>query len=144
MFPINFVDYFRMGFGKPVLELAHEQGAGILAIKAMSKGTWPSGAEKTRQWWYRVTETMEEVDLATRFALSHPNVASSIPPSFLDLVDRAVEVGRSYRPISKAGTTKLMGMAEECLELFRSAEERVALGRGVGGPFYPDSPHECC
>ncbi|MHC4518738.1 MAG: aldo/keto reductase, partial [Planctomycetota bacterium] len=144
MFPINFVDYFRMGFGKPVIELASQQGAGILAIKAMSKGAWPKDATRTRKWWYRATETLEEVDLATRFALTHPNVAATIPPSFLDLVDLAVEAGRSYRPITKAETARLEGMAEECLELFRSAEERVAHGHRLGGPVYPDSPHECC
>jgi hypothetical protein len=90
-----------------------------------------------------VTETLEEVDMATRFALSQPNVAATIPPSFLDLVERAIETGRSFRPITEVETAKLERMAGECLELFRSAEERVAKGRIVGGPTYPDSPHEC-
>jgi len=144
MFPISFVDYFRMDFGKPVIELASQQGAGILAIKAMSKGAWPRGATRSRQWWYRVTETLEEVDMATRFALSQPNVAATIPPSFLDLVDRAIEAGRSFRPITEVEAAKLEDMAGECLELFRSAEERVAKGQRLSGPLYPDSPHECC
>jgi predicted aldo/keto reductase-like oxidoreductase len=144
MFPISFVDYFRMGFGKPVIELASRQGAGILAIKAMSKGAWARGATRTRQWWYRATETLEEVDLATRFALSQANVAATIPPSFLDLVELAVEAGRSYRPITEVETAKLERMAGECRELFRDAEERVALGQAPSGRVYPDSPHECC
>ena len=40
MFPISFVDYFNMGFGKPVLELADKQGAAVLAIKIMSGGLY--------------------------------------------------------------------------------------------------------
>ncbi|NQT01585.1 MAG: aldo/keto reductase, partial [Planctomycetes bacterium] len=53
MFPINFVEFFKMGFGKPVLELANKQGVAVMAIKPMSKGPWPEGAERTREWWYR-------------------------------------------------------------------------------------------
>ena len=43
MFPINFVEQLRFGFGKDVLDLAKEQGVAVLAIKAMSFGGWPAG-----------------------------------------------------------------------------------------------------
>ncbi|MHC4556301.1 MAG: aldo/keto reductase, partial [Planctomycetota bacterium] len=93
MFPINFVEYFKLGFGKPVLELAKEQGAAVLAIKPMSKGPWPEGVERTRKWWYRATETQEETNIAMRFTLSQKPVVAGIPPSFLDLLDKAIEAG---------------------------------------------------
>ena len=144
MFPINFVEFFKMGFGKQVLELADEQGAGVLAIKPLSKGPWPQGAERTRKWWYRATETQEEADLAMRFTLSQKRVAAGIPPSFLDLLDKAIEAGRSYRPITEAETQKLQDMAETCESLFRREEEQVARGELLREPVYPDSPHECC
>ncbi len=144
MFPINFVEYYQWGFGKPVLELAAEQGAAVLAIKPLSKGAWPEGAERKRQWWYRCTETQEEVNMAMRFALSLTGVAAGIPPSFLDLLDLAVEAGRSYQPITEAETKQLQAMAEPCLSLFRREEERVAAGASLQEPLYPDSPHECC
>ncbi|MBW7992564.1 MAG: aldo/keto reductase [Planctomycetes bacterium] len=144
MFPINFVEMFIMGFGEPVLELAQKQGVGVIAIKPMSKGPWPKGAEQTRKWWYRATESQDEADLAMRFTLSKKNVASGIPPSFLDLLDKAIEAGRSYRPIKEEETMKLQVMAKDCTSLFRREEERVARGDFSHSPIYADSPHECC
>jgi predicted aldo/keto reductase-like oxidoreductase len=144
MFPISFVDYHEMGFGKPVLDLANEQGAAVLAIKPLSKGAWPQGAERTRQWWYRTTETQEEVKLAMRFTLSLKGVAAGIPPSFLDLLDKAIEAGYSFRPITDDETAQVRRMAGTCQALFRREEERVARTGRIDGPIYPDSPHECC
>ncbi|MHC4692452.1 MAG: aldo/keto reductase, partial [Planctomycetota bacterium] len=144
MFPINFVEFFKMDFGKPVLELANQQGAAVLAIKPMSTGTWPKDAERTRKWWYRTTETQEEVNLAMRFTLSQKPVAAGIPPSFLDLLDKAIEAGRSYRPIIKTETQKLQKMTETCGSVFRREEDQVAHGDLIHEPVYPDSPHECC
>ena len=144
MFPINFVEYYRRDFGKSVIELAHKQGVAVIAMKAMSKGPWPEGMEKTRKWWYRATETQEETNAAVRFSLSQKNVAAAIPPSFLDLLDKAIEAGRSYRPISRAETQQLKDTAQTCLSLFKKQDERVARGESLREPVYPDSPHECC
>ncbi|MBC8218665.1 MAG: aldo/keto reductase [Planctomycetes bacterium] len=144
MFPINFVEYYKIGFGKAVLELAKAQGAAVLAIKALSKGPWPAGMEQTRKWWYRATETQEEANAAMRFVLSQPQVVAGIPPSFLDLLDKAIEGGRSFRPVSDAEINKLKQTAETCLSLFQRQEEKVARGESLGEPVYPDSPHECC
>jgi len=144
MFPINFVEMYKIGFGKAVLDLAHEQGAGVLAIKTMSKGPWLQGAERTRKWWYRSTETQDETNTALRFTLSQKQVAAGIPPSFLDLLDLAIEAGRTYKPITDAETQKLQATAETCLSLFLREEQRVARGESLDKPIYPDSPYECC
>jgi predicted aldo/keto reductase-like oxidoreductase len=147
MFPINFVEFFKIGFGRPVIELAHKQGVGVLAIKPMSKGPWPQGtkdADKTRKWWYRATETQYETDLAMRFVLSKKNLVAGIPPSFLDLLDKAIEAGRSYRPIKEDETKKLQEIAKDCTSLFQREDERVASGDYSLSPIYADSPHECC
>lgn len=144
MFPINFVEYYKRDFGRAVIELANKQGVAVLAIKAMSKGPWPEGMKRTRQWWYRATETQEETNAAVRFSLSQKNVVAAIPPSFLDLLDKAIEAGRSYRPISKAETQQLKDTAQTCLSLFKKQDERVARGESLREPVYPDSPHECC
>ena len=144
MFPINFVEYYKIDFGRAVIELANEQGMGVLAMKALSKGPWPKGMERTRQWWYRATETQEEANAAMRFSLSHKCVAAGIPPSFLDLLYKAIEAGRSYRPISEAETNKLKDTAATCLSLFQKEEAKVARGESLREPVYPDSPHECC
>jgi predicted aldo/keto reductase-like oxidoreductase len=144
MFPINFVEFFKIGFGEPVLELANKQGVAVLAIKPLSKGPWPEGAERTRKWWYRATETQDEVNLAMRFTLSKKPVVAGIPPSFLDLLDKTIEAGRSYRPIKEDETLKLQEMAKDCTSLFLREEERVARGDYSLSPIYADSPHECC
>ncbi len=144
MFPISFVDYFEMGFGKPVIDLANEQGVGILAIKGMSMGAWPRGAQRSRQWWYRTTETQADVELALRFVWSQTGVVSAIPPSWFDLLDKAIEAGRAIRPVTEAETLKLREMAKDCQALFKRQEEQVALGQRRHEPVYPDCPHECC
>ena len=144
MFPINFVEFFKIGFGKPVIELAQEQGVAVLAIKPMSKGPWPKDAERTRSWWYRSTETQDETNLAMRFVLSKKPVVAGIPPSFLDLLDKAIEAGRSYHPLKEEETMKLQEMAKDCASLFQREEERVARGDYSLSPIYADSPHECC
>ncbi len=143
MFPINFVEFYTRGFGKEVLQLADEQGAGVLAIKPLSWGAWSAGAQRTRQWWYRTVETPEDVALAMRFTLSQRAVVAGIPPSFVDLFDRAVEAVKSYKPLDDAASAKLKEMAENRGSIFIREEQQVAMNPAVWTPVYPDSPHEC-
>jgi hypothetical protein len=107
----------------------------------MSKGPWPQGVERTRQWWYRSTETQEETNAAMRYALSQKQVVAGIPPSFLDLLDLAIEAGKTYRPITDAEIQKLKETAETCLTYFQKEEERVARD---GSTHNHDSLHDCC
>ena len=144
MFPINFVEMYKRDFGKAVLDLANEQGAGVLAIKPLSKGPWPQGMERTRQWWYRATETQDEANAAVRFTLSQKQVVTGIPPSFLDLLDLAIEAGKTYQPITDTETQKLKETAQTCLSLFQREDERAARGEPLHRPIYHDSPYECC
>ncbi len=142
MFPINYVELFTRGFGNEVMALAREKGAALLSIKPMNAGAWPQGAERTRKWWYRCTEDQESVNMAWRFALSQPGVASGIPPSWLDLVDKAIEAGRTYKPITAAEIARLEKMAEGCGSIFKREEDQVVLGAPHRSP-YPHHPHEC-
>src|SRR5690348_710294 len=66
MFPINFVEYYTRGFGKEVMELANQQGAGLISIKPISWGTWPKEGQKNREWWYRSVEEPAQIELALR------------------------------------------------------------------------------
>ncbi len=143
MFPISFVEYFTIGFGKPVLKLAAEQGVAVLAMKAMCRGRWPKGMERTRKWWYRSVEEKDEIDLAWRFVLSQEPVAAGIPPSFLDLVDKAIDAARDFRPITEEELDKAQAIAATCESLFQREEAKVAHHESHDGPVYPDSPHEC-
>ena len=143
MFPISFVEYYTIGFGKPVLKLAAEQGVAVIAMKAMCRGRWPDDMERTRKWWYRSVEEKDEVDLAWRFALSQDAVAAGIPPSFLDLVDKAIGAARDLQPITQAELEKAQGIAKTCRSLFQREEERVAHHGPYDHPIYADCPHEC-
>jgi predicted aldo/keto reductase-like oxidoreductase len=144
MFPIDYMDYLQWGFGKAVIECAQERGAAVFAMKTLCAGSWPQGATRSRNWWYRTVETQEDVDLAVRFSLSQPGVVAAIPPSFLDLVDKAIQAGRTYRPITETEVAKLREMGTGCGSVFKKDEERVAMGLPLHRPHHPDSPHDYC
>jgi predicted aldo/keto reductase-like oxidoreductase len=143
MFPINFVEYYNRGFGKEVLALANEQGAGVLAIKPLSWGKWPKEAKKSREWWYSSVEEPQDIELAMRFTLSQKGVVAGIPPSFLDLLDRTIEAAKAFRPLDQPATEQLKLMAANRESIFLAEEQQVALNLPHWTPVYPDSPHEC-
>ncbi|MCU0915227.1 MAG: aldo/keto reductase [Planctomycetes bacterium] len=144
MFPISYCDYFEWGFGKAVLEMAKEKGAAVLAMKAIYAGAWPKGAERTRKWWYRPLEKDEEILMALRFALSQPGVVTTVPVSYLDLVDKCIAAARDYQPITEAELARLRALAAGCGSVFRQEDERVAMGHPLHESLHPDSPHACC
>lgn len=126
MFPINFVEWYTRDMGKAVCEAASKKGAALLSIKAMSKGGWPAGAERTRKWWYRSVEEGDEVDLAWRWTLSLPGVAAGFPPSFLDLVEKGIAACKNFRPITPEETARVEKMAKECSSIFQREESSIA------------------
>lgn len=144
MFPINFVEFYTRGFGKEVLELAAEQGAGVLAIKPLSWGTWRKEGKRNREWWYESVETPDDIELALRFTLSQKNVVAGIPTSFVELFERAVEAAKRFTPLDTAAADKLRQMAADRGSLFLPEEQQVALNLPHWTPVWPDSPHEHC
>ncbi|MBI4662697.1 MAG: aldo/keto reductase [Verrucomicrobia bacterium] len=142
MFPINYVEYLNRGFGKEVLEVTGEKGAGVLAIKPMNAGLPKPGETLKHKWWYRTLEDQEEINMAWRFTLSLPGVATGFSPAWLDLAEKAIAAGYAYRPITEAERKKLQAMAEGQGSIFKREEDSVALGRSFQSP-YPHRPHEC-
>jgi aryl-alcohol dehydrogenase-like predicted oxidoreductase len=140
MFPINFVEYYLRDFGKEVLGLADERGTAVLAIKPMSRGLWPEGAKPARKWWYRSVEEEREVSLAWRFTLSQKGVVAGIPPSFLDLLDKAIVAAGSYRPPTEAELEELKQIAKNGRSLFVKEDAQVASGSPCG-PGLAHNPH---
>ena len=138
MFPINFIEYFKFDFGKPVLELAREQGAAVLAIKPVSGGLYPDEvARRDRKWWYIPIDDQNEINLAMRWALSQEPVVAGIPSSILELFDKVVQAGCTYRPITKAETAKLQSIAKQRLSVFKREQERAYAAACPGA-------HDCC
>jgi predicted aldo/keto reductase-like oxidoreductase len=142
MFPINFVELYLLGFGQEVLDLAEKQGAAVVAIKPMCRGAWPEGVERTRKWWYRPVEDLKEIDLALRFTLSQKAVVTGFPPAFVDLTDRAIEVGRNYHPTTPAEAEFLRQLAQSCESIFRREEEQVAHAMPCRQSPFPGCPYE--
>jgi len=142
MFPINFVEYYTRGFGKEVLALANQQGAGVISIKPLSWGTFPKGSPKNREWWYRSVEEPAQVELALRFSLSQPGVVAAIPTSFVELLDKAVTAAKAFRPLDEEGTGRLKEMAANQGSLFVGEEAQVGLYLPHPLPGCPHSPHE--
>jgi predicted aldo/keto reductase-like oxidoreductase len=144
MFPINFVEYFQFEFGKAVLEEAARRGTAVIGMKALSGGTWPDGSVQTRKWWYRPLEKDDEISLALRFTLSQTGVVAGVPPSFVDIADKAVTAARSYQPITDAEMSRLREMSTGCGSLFRADDERVAAGHPLHESLCAGGPHEHC
>ena len=141
MFPINFTEYLNRGFGKEVLELAKEQGAGVISIKPLSRGAWPKGVEVTRKWWYRTTEEQDDVTLSLRFAWSQAGVAAGIPPSFLDLLEKSIEAAKDTRPVTANDLTRLQELAAGGASIFTREEERAATA-SLHPHAHPEAPHD--
>lgn len=137
MFPINFVEFYTRGFGKEVMALANEQGAGLISIKPISWGTWPKEGKREREWWYRSVEDPNQIQLAVRFALSQPGVATVIPTSFVDLFEKTVEAARRFRPMDTDAEQELRQMAANRESIFLNEEKQVAVNHPHGNPAYP-------
>jgi predicted aldo/keto reductase-like oxidoreductase len=143
MFPISYVEYYTRQYGQEVLALAKEKGAAVLSIKTINSGTWPQGAERTRQWWYRPLEKQEDINLAYRWTLSLPGVVVGFPPAWLDLQEKAVLAGLAYRPATESDGAKLEEMAKGCGSIMKREEDLVASRTPAHMP-YPYHPTECC
>jgi aryl-alcohol dehydrogenase-like predicted oxidoreductase len=141
MFPISYAEFYTRGFGKEVLSLAREKGAGVLAIKPMNAGAPKSGDKLQHPWWYKTLEEQEDINMAWRFTLSLPGVVTGIPPAFLDLTQRAITAGHAFRPVTEADALKLQEMAAGQGSIFKREEDSVAMGNHYESP-YPHHPEE--
>lgn len=143
MFPINYVEYFTLGFGKEVLDLAAEQDVPVLSIKTMNAGAWPQGMERTRKWWYRPLEDQEDINLAYRWTLSLPQVVMGFCPAWLDLQERAIAAGKALQPAGELDGERLRKMAADQGTIFAHERAKVAMGHGPDSP-YPHHPDRPC
>ena len=127
-----------------MLALAHEQGAGVLAIKPLSWGTWPKDMKKTREWWYRIrrgTGRMSSWRCALRCRKERGGRTPAVVPGSARPLDRS---GKAFKPLDEAAIAKLKEMAANRDSIFIREEQQVALNHPHWTPIYPDSPHECC
>ena len=103
LFPVNFTTWNAGNFGPQVLARAQEKKMGILALKAMAKGPWPQGADRSKysKCWYEPLTTPEDIRMGLRFTLSHP-VTAAVTPGEAELFKIALSVSDKLDPLKKA------------------------------------------
>jgi len=128
------------GYAGKVLDLRDEPEASLDPMPLV--GAWPKGTPKSRDWWYRMVEEPQDIELALRFSLSQQGVAAVIPASFLDLLDRCITAAKAFKPLDETAVAQLKQMAAGRDSLFLGEEQQVALNSRPWTPLHPDSPHE--
>jgi len=120
LFPINFTTWHAGNFGPQVLARAQEKKMGILALKAMAKGPWPQGADRTRypKCWYEPLTEQEDIRMGLRFTLSHP-VTAALTPGESDLFKMALKVSDSLKPLKNKEMQMIKEKALKGTPLFK-------------------------
>ena len=120
LFPVNFATWNAGNFGPQVLARAQEKKMGILALKAMAKGPWLEGADRTKypKCWYEPLASNEEARMGLRFTLSHP-VTAAIPPGEEELFRLALSLSDQLQPLKKSEIEMIKEKGLETNPLFR-------------------------
>ncbi|HUV00015.1 MAG TPA: aldo/keto reductase [Bacteroidales bacterium] len=103
LFPFNFTTWHAGNFGPQVMARAQEKQMGILALKAMAKGPWPQGADRSKypKCWYEPLVSPEDITMGLRFTLSHP-ITAAVPPGEEELFRIALSVSDKIKPLEKS------------------------------------------
>jgi aryl-alcohol dehydrogenase-like predicted oxidoreductase len=120
MFPINYATWHAGNFGPQVLELAKKKNMGIIALKAMAKGVWPQGADRSkyRKCWYEPLSSEEDIKMGLRFTLSHP-VTDAITPGEPELFKIALNLRDQLAPLSSQEVEAIKTKALHADPLFK-------------------------
>lgn len=120
LFPVNYATWTAGHFGPQVLARAHEKRIGILAIKAMAKGRWPAGADRSAypNCWYQPFSDPGEAFLALRFTLSHP-VTAAVHPADPKCLQMALRLAPKFTPLKPEEAEALKRQAMKVGLLFK-------------------------
>lgn len=120
LFPVDFSNYYKGGFGSEVIKTAKEKEVAILALKMFARQQWPKddpARERYSKCWYQPITDHQEAKLAMAFTLSQP-VTASIPPGDEALFRLAMDLAVEYEPITQAQTDKIKALAMSLNPLF--------------------------
>jgi predicted aldo/keto reductase-like oxidoreductase len=120
MFHVNFKTWYSGNYGPQVLSKALEKNMGIIALKSMANGPWPSGADQTgyNKCWYEPLKSEEDIKMGLRFTLSHP-VTTLIPPGEEKLFRIALKLGPQIEPLNKDELEAIKAKAMKGEPLFK-------------------------
>lgn len=103
---------------EPVLALAERKDLGVIAMKSVAKGPWPS-KEKTSNTWYRPFDTQGDVDEALWFTLSQ-SVTTATSSSDIRIARMMIDAAERYVPMKEKERQKLLLKASAHQPLFPS------------------------
>jgi len=120
LFPFNYATWNAGNFGPQVMARAAEKKMGILALKAMAKGPWLEGADRTKypKCWYEPLISEEDIKMGLRFTLSHP-VTAAVPPGDAELFKIALNLRNEIKPLTKAEIADIKTKAAAGVPLFK-------------------------
>lgn len=101
---------------EPVLALAKERGIGVIAMKAIAKGPWPS-EKKPYKTWYQPFDTQREIDEALWFTLSQ-DVTTATTSSDIRIATMMIDAAERFTPMSKEEQRELVSRVSSCKPLF--------------------------
>jgi len=101
---------------EPVLEKAGERGIGVIAMKAVARGPYPT-EEKTRNTWYQPFTTNLEIEEALRFTLSQ-DITTAATSSDLEIARMTIDAAENFTPMDKDEQSELIRKAAGYKPLF--------------------------
>ena len=101
---------------EPVLSLAKKKNLGVIAMKSIAKGPWPT-EKKTNNTWYQPFATRAEIANAVRFTLSQ-DVTTAASSSDIKLAKMMIEATEQFTPMKKEEQQELVLKASAYKPLF--------------------------
>jgi len=105
---------------EPILSLAKKRNLGVIAMKSVAKGPWPTD-KRTSHTWYQPFDTQREVDEALWFTLSQ-DVTTAASSSDIRVAKMMIDAAERYTPMGKEEQQKLLAKASAYRPLFPRAK----------------------
>ena len=120
LFPFNYLTWNTGNFGPQVMARANEKKMGILALKAMAKGPWPEGTDRSKypKCWYEPLSSTEDIRMGLRFTLSH-SITAAVPPGDAGLFRMALNIADNLKPLKNDEILKIKEKALNGIPLFK-------------------------
>jgi len=119
LLPVNYVLHAHpepQNDYEPILEKAKERNIGVIAMKSIAKGPYPT-EERTRNTWYQPFTARDEIEEALRFALSQP-VTTAATSSDMEIARMQIEVAENFSPMELMEQRGLLAKASDYRPLF--------------------------
>ncbi|MCY0874969.1 MAG: aldo/keto reductase [Firmicutes bacterium] len=112
--PLNFIlennEPYRTSYEALVAEVKR-QDAGLMTIKTVARGPWPTEDSKRYATWYEPFDEQAYINQCVSFVLSHPEVTGLASAGDVRLLPKIVEAVSLYRQMGKQEREDLMATA---------------------------------